>query len=42
VIALKKKMEKLRDRAILLARELTNRNSEALLTSVAQSMLEDL
>jgi geranylgeranyl pyrophosphate synthase len=42
VIALKKKMEKLRDRAILLARELRNRKSKALLTSVAQSMLEDL
>jgi len=42
VIALKKKMEKLRDRAILLARKLRNRKSKALLTSVAQSMLEDL
>ena len=42
VIALKKKMEKLRDRAILLARELRNRKSKALLTSLAQSMLEDL
>jgi hypothetical protein len=42
VIALKKKMEKLRDRAILLTREVTNRKSKALLTSLAQSMLEDL
>jgi len=42
VIALKKKMEKLRDRAIFLTREVTNRKSKALLTSLAQSMLEDL
>jgi octaprenyl-diphosphate synthase len=42
VIALKKKMENLHDRAILLAGELRNRKSKALLTSLAQSMLEDL
>jgi len=42
VIALKRKMEKLRDRAILLARQLANRKSRALLTSLAPSMLEDL
>jgi geranylgeranyl pyrophosphate synthase len=41
VTALKKKMERLRDRAILLAREL-DKKSETLLTSLAQSMLEDL
>jgi geranylgeranyl pyrophosphate synthase len=42
VIALRKKMEKLRDQAISLARELANRKSKVLLTSLAQSMLEDL
>jgi octaprenyl-diphosphate synthase len=42
VISLKKKMEKLCDRAMFLARELPNRKSKALLTSLAESMLEDL
>jgi len=42
VIALRKKMEKLCDQAISLTRELANRKSTTLLTSLAQSMLEDL
>ena len=42
VIALKKKMEKLCERAILLAQELRDRKSKALLTNLAKSMLEDL
>jgi geranylgeranyl diphosphate synthase type I len=42
VVALKKKMEKLCERATFLAQELTNRKSRALLASLARSMLEDL
>jgi len=42
VIALRRKMEKLSDTAAFLAGGLANRKSKALLTSLAESMLEDL
>jgi geranylgeranyl pyrophosphate synthase len=42
VTALKKKMERLCERAIFLVQELRNRESKALLTNLANSMLEDL
>ncbi len=42
VVALKKKMAKLSDQAVFLTRELSERKSKELLTSLAQSMLEDL
>ena len=42
VVGLKKKMEKLCERAAFLAQSMTNRKSAALLVRLAQSMLEDL